>query len=258
LARNKLSDIEDEYDPRVPLSLERVLVGLDYFVLSSLSKDSPDELRNGLKTLEELVREHEAVKYLNSLCEANCDRRAVLWLLHPFLAKPIFPDTRWSKTRGYGSTKAFFGIGSKELDILCRRIEEIAASLRIVIDRPEFGSLLMLDKQLYPVWRLPRTLRTCSKIMRYGARHFAGNSHIYNNIAKARLTTYVKARAIKRHRWHDEEVANLISSVSNDENYDATAHRMWRNKHYRRLRMLDPKLEFHELFPPDPTLPNAS
>ena len=237
----------DEFDPRISLSLEKVLVQMDYSVLLSLLRDSPDELKKGLEKLEKVVHQHGAVSNLDALCAARCERRALLWLLHPFSREPIFADARWSIEKGPRSIKTLFGITSKELKDLTKHLDEIAGQIQIVNDQAEFGSLLILSKPIYPAWRLPRTLRTYAKLLRYAARHFAGNSHIYRNIAKARLTAYVKSRLPDPEAWRDEDIANLISAVSDEENYDATSHRMWRTKHYRRLSVLDPNVELHEL-----------
>jgi hypothetical protein len=249
---------DDQFDPRVSLAPERVLVDLDYRVLLSLLKDSPDKLRQGLEELERMIRKSGAVSYLDRLCAANCDRRALLWLLHPFVPEPVFKIARWSSKRGAGPADVFLGITSKERKKLINKLSEVATQVEIVNAQPQFGSLLMLSRSLYPTSRLPRTLRTYAKLLRYAARYFAGNSHIYDSVAKARLTTYVQTGIgrsdlvpkMRSRQFHDEEIAGLISSVSNDQDcrYDGTAHRMWRRKHYHRLNMLDPDVKIHGLF----------
>jgi len=60
VCKRKATDVDDEFDPRVPLALERVLVELDYCVLLSLLKDNPDKLRTGLEELEKAILEQGA------------------------------------------------------------------------------------------------------------------------------------------------------------------------------------------------------
>src|SRR6266849_2310834 len=115
VSKRKAAKMDDEFDPRVPLALEKVLVMVDYSVLLSLLKDNPAKLRKGLEELERIIREQGAASDLDKLCAANCDRRALLWLLHPFSKEPIFGDARWSNKPGPESIKAFFGITSSEL-----------------------------------------------------------------------------------------------------------------------------------------------
>jgi hypothetical protein len=248
----------DKFDPRVPLALERVIIERDYYVLSSMLRDDPERLRQGLDKLEKIVADNGAADCLDNLCATHCDRRALLWLLHPFSREPVFREALWSEKPGPGSMKAFFGLNPKKLGSLMEELRAVASQLDGVNGQVEFSSLLMLNKQFYPVVRLPQTLRTCARLLQYAAEHFAGNSHIYHNIAKARLTSYVLAkvegslsgpRRKRRREFHDGAIATLISAVSGDEDcrYDSAAHRMWRRKHYQRLSMLDPDVD-HRLF----------
>jgi hypothetical protein len=112
----------------------------------------------------------------------------------------------------------------------------------------------MMSKPLYPAGRLPQTLRTCARVFQYAAKHFAGNAHIYDSIAKARLTSYVLTkvessythpRKRMRREFHDKQIAYLISAVSGDKDssYDDHAHGIWRRKHYPRLSPLDPEID---------------
>jgi hypothetical protein len=260
--------VVNEFDPRVPLALEREVVSNDYAVLSSMLKDDPKALRDGLSKLEKQVADHSATDYLNKLCASSCDQRALLWLLHPFSRPRLFADALWSSSPGPGSIESLLGLGSEELHRLTKRMTEVASQLDRVNEQNEFSALLMKSKALCPVYLLPRTLRTGARIMQYAAKHFAGNSHIYDNIAKARLTSYVLAKIEssyssprrKKHReYHDEDIAGLISAVSGDKysHYDSVAHRMWRGKHYRRLAMLDPEIE-QKLLGLISTLPESS
>jgi hypothetical protein len=249
----------DEFDlpsnnPRIPLALEKVLVERDYAVLLSMVRDDPERLREGLKKIETTIADNGAADCLNDLCDAHCERRALLWLLHPFSRPRTFKDALWSEKPGPGSMEAFFGLDSKKLDSLTKELNAVASQLDIVKEQVEFSSLLVLNKSLYPVWRLPQTLRTCADLLRDTSKNFAGNAHIYDSIAKARLTSYVLAtvessytqpRKRKWREFHDQQIAYLISAVSGDKDfsYDDAAHRVWRQKHYERLRMLDPNVE---------------
>jgi hypothetical protein len=255
---------DDEFDPRVPLAWEKLLVQLDNELLSSLKRNSPDEFRAGLQKLERKIGAEGATVYLDKLCSVGCDRRDLLWLLHPLSKEPIFKDVGSSNKPGIGSIEGLFGISSKDLRRLIKKINELAAQLESVNEQPEFAALLGTHP-LYPAWRLPRTLRTYAKLLNYGARHFAANSHIFHNIAKARLTSYIESRSaepsLERTNYHDEEIATLISAVWGDADlhYDATAHRVWRDKHYRRLRALDPDLDIYgPITHSDSALPSES
>jgi len=179
--------MDGEFDPRVPLTLEKALVRYDYAMLSSMLKDDPEALRNGLDKLKKQVGDHGATDSLNKLCPSSCDRRALLWLLHPFSRPRVFAEALWSSGPGPGSIESLRGLGSEELRSLTKKMYEVASQLDGVNGQAEFSALLMLSKELYPVYRLPRTLRTGARVMQYAAKHFAGNTHIYDNIAKARL-----------------------------------------------------------------------
>jgi hypothetical protein len=247
--------------------LEKVIVDRDYYVLFSMFRDDPERLRKGLDKLEKMVVDNGAADCLNNLCAAHCDRRALLWLLHPFSRELVFKDALWSETPGPRSMKAFFGLNPKELGSLIKELKAVTSQLDIVNGQVEFSWLLKLNKQFYPVSRLPHTLRTCATVLKYAAEHFAGNSHIYHNIAKARLTSYVLAkvessyarpRKSRRREYHDGDIACLISAISGDKDfrYDSAHHRGWRRKHYPRLEMLDPNVDqrlFPGLIPPRPT-----
>jgi hypothetical protein len=244
----------NEFDPRISLALERILVEHDYAVLSSMRKDDAEGLSDGLNELEQMITENGATDRMDELREAHCNRWALLWLLHPFSRGRVFKDALWSNKPGAGSIKAFFGLTSRDLERLTRNLNEVASQLDIVNGKIEFSSLLMMDRQLYPVRRLPRTLRLCAGLFLHAAQYFARSSHIYDNIAKARLTSYVltkieggyvRPRRRMRREFRDEAIATLISAVSGDKEcrYDSTAHRMWRQKHYARLRTLDPDVE---------------
>jgi hypothetical protein len=247
--------MDKEFDPRVPLALEKVLVRNDYAVLSSMLKNDSEALRKGLSELEEKIAKHLATDSLSRLCPSICDRRALLWLLHPFSRPRVFAQASWSSSSpGPGSIESLLGLGSGELRSLTKKMNEVASQLDRVNGQAEFSALLMMSKELYPVYRLPRALRAGARVMQYAAKHFAGNTHIYDNIAKARLTSFVlakiessyaKPRRKKRREYRDEDVASLISAVWGDKysSYDFTAHRMWRRKHYERLAMLDPDVD---------------
>jgi hypothetical protein len=249
-----LASSATSFDPRIPLALERVIVERDYAVLSSMVRDNPERLREGLKKLETTIVDNGATDCLNDLCNAHCDRWALLWLLHPFSRNRIFKNALWSEAPGPGSMEAFFGLTSKKMNRLTKELNAVASQLDIVKAQAEFSSLLVLSKSLYPVWRLPQTLRTCAKLLQDSSKNFAGNAHIYDSIAKARLTSYVLAtiessytqpRRRKRREFHDQQIAHLISAVSGDKDfsYDSFGHCGWRQKHYGRLRMLDPDVE---------------
>jgi hypothetical protein len=254
VGKPKTTVARDGFDPRVPLALERVLVERDYFVLSSMLKDDPKRLCQGLEKLEKTIADNGATDSLDDLCAAHCDRRVLLWLLHPFSKARVFKDALWSEQPGPRTVEAFFGLTSKDLDSLIKDMNAVAGQLDIVNGKVEFSSLLMMNKQLYPVWRLPHTLRTGVTVLQCASTHFARNTHIYHNIAKARLTSYVIAKVESsyalprrkiRREFHDGEIATLISAVLDDEKcrYDSTAHRMWRQMHYQRLSMLDPYVD---------------
>jgi hypothetical protein len=226
-------------------------------------KDDPKRLRRGLKRLETKIAKNGAIDRLDELCAAHCDRRVLLWLLRPFSKTRVFKHALWSEQPGPGTVKAFFGLTSKELDSLIKDMNAVAGQLDIVNGKVEFSSLLMMNRRLYPVWRLPHTLRTGIKVLRYASTHFTRNTHIYHNIAKARLTSYVKEkveslyvrpRKRKRGEFRDEAIATLISAVSGDKNfrYDSASHRMWRQQHYQRLCLLDPDVDqkLARLIPP--------
>lgn len=239
------------FDPRIPLALERAIVKCDYDVLSFMVREDPDRLREGFKKLKTTIAENGATDCLEDLCDARCDRSTLLWLLRPFSRGQIFKDQLWPEKPGPGSIEAFFGLSSKKLDSLTKELTAVAGQLDIVREQVEFSRLLMVSKEFNPVGRLPKTLRTCASLFQYAAKHFAGNAHIYDSIAKARLTSYVLAtvessytppRKRKRREFHDQQIAYLISAVLGDKDlsYDDAAHRIWRQKHYQRLRMLDP------------------
>lgn len=256
---------DDEFDFRVSLAWERLVVQRDYHLLAFLKRSSPDELREGLEKLKKMIREQGATSHLDKLCSLGCNRGDLLWLLHPFSNEPIFKDGGSSNKPGIGSIEVLFGISSKKLRRLIKKLNELATQVERVNEQPEFGALLGTPP-LYPAWRLPRTLRTYAKLLRYGARYFASNSDIFHNIAKARLTSYIGSRSISRTKlktknFHDEEIAALISAMSGDEDlrYDATAHRVWRKKHYGRLYLLDRNLDSHDpLTLLDSALPSES
>lgn len=254
MRKRKTAQANQEFDPRIPLSLERVIVDRDYAVLSSMCQDYPGTLDAGLGELERMIAASHATDCLDKLCSDHCDRRALLWLLHPFSRAPVFKNALWSEKPGPGSVEELLGLTSKELEMLINNLNADACKLDIVNSQADFSALLMLNRQLYPVARLPQTLRTCIRVLEYAARHFADHAHIYDNIAKARLTSYVLAkvegslpgpRRKQRREFHDGEIATLISAVSGDEDcrYDSADHRMWRRKHYQRLRMLDPNVD---------------
>jgi hypothetical protein len=251
---SKHTTAPDEFDPRVPLALERALVRHDYAVLWAIIKDDPERLRDGLEKLAKTVADNGATDCLDVLCDAHCDRWALLWLLHPFSRGRVFGNVLWSNKSGPSSIEILFGMTSKDLKKLLKKLKEVTSQLDIVDKQVEFSSLLKVSRELYPVSRLPKTLRTCAGVLQYAAKHFAGNAHIYDNIAKARLTSYVQAtvessythpRKRKRREFHDQQIAYLISAVSGDKDfsYDVAAHRGWRRKHYQRLRMLDPDID---------------
>ena len=254
MTKHTTSAVDDEFDPRAPLALEKVLVRNDYAVLSSMLKDDPKTLCKGLDELDEKIANHMATGSLDKLCPSSCDRRALLWLLHPFSRPRIFAKALWSNRSGPGSTESFIGLTSQELHDLTKKMNEVASQLDRVNGQAEFSALLLMSRELYRVYRLPRTLRTGARVMQYAAKHFAGNTHIYESIAMARLTSFVlakiessytKPRRKKRREYREEDVASLISAVWDDKHssYDSTAHRMWRRKHYERLEMLDPDID---------------
>jgi hypothetical protein len=229
----------------VTTSLEQSLVEGDYALLSVLREYSPDQLRLGMGRLESLITNWGADKDLEDLCLANCAREEILWLLHWFPKKAIFhSNDGWLDKPGVKTTKALLGLTPGQLRGFVSHLNKIAIRIELVNHKFEFGVLLATSKQLFPLWHLQRLVRAYAALLQDAARHFAGGSHIYHNVAKARLTTYVLH---KTGDYHDKEVAALISSVSEDAkfHYDDTAHRMWRKKHYQRLRMIDPLLLKH-------------
>ena len=167
--------VDGEFDPRVPLALERVLVEHDYAVLSSMVKDDPETLRKGLERLEKEIANHSATDSLNKLCPNSCDRRALLWFLHPFSRPRVFAEALWSSGPGPGSTDSLLGLTSEELHDVTKTMNQVALQLDRVNGQAEFSALLMMSRELYPIYRLPRTLRTGARVMQYAA-NFLRNS----------------------------------------------------------------------------------
>ena len=122
MKKRRADGTNEEFEARISLAPERILVRLDYHALSSLLKDSPEELCRGLEELERTIQDGN-INHLDTLCEKGCDRRAVLWLLHPFSAKPIFRNARWSNERGAGPAHVFLGITSKLQKRLVKKLE---------------------------------------------------------------------------------------------------------------------------------------
>jgi hypothetical protein len=226
-----LAVLADDYPS---LLLERALIEIDYRVCQQLSHE---ELTEGLSRLQRKINEGLATKDLQTLCNAKCDRVFLLWLLHWFSNEPIFPLLKnWVYKPGVRTAKQMFGITSKQLRKLVSEMNDIAMQVEKVNRRFEFG-ILMSVEHLWPLLSLQRFLRLYSKLLQDGARHFGRGSDGYHNIAKGRLTTYVR---IQTGKFHDKEVAALISAVSGNEKYDETSHRRWRGKHYERLKTVDP------------------
>jgi hypothetical protein len=217
------------------LLLERSLVHIDAQFCQQLSDE---ELAKGFSHLQRQISEGVAAKALETLCAAKCDFLRLLWLLHWLSKEPVFPVFRnWLYKPGVRTVEGLFGITPKELRKLVARVNDVAAQAERVNRKFEFGILLSAEP-LTPLQALPGFLRVYAKLLQDGARYFGRRSDIYHNIAKARLTAYVKFQS---GHFHDKELAALISSVSGNE-YDETDHKTWRHKHYERLKLVDPSL----------------
>jgi len=224
------------------LALEKALVESDYALLSVLKEISPQELSEGLRQLEEKISQNGAKGDLDTLCSASCNREDLLWLSQWFSNETIFQSNEgWMYKPGERTTEAMLGMHSKKLRKLVTQLNKVAVDVERVNRHFQFGVLLSTSRSLSPLWSLQGLLRVYARLLRYATRHFGSGTHTYHNIAKARLTTYIKSRT---GNFHDKEVAALISSLSGDEGcyYDATAHSVWRRKHYRRLKDVDPSL----------------
>jgi hypothetical protein len=214
------------------LLLERSLVKIDAQFCQHLSDEV---LAEGFSRLKDKIKEGVAAKGLETLCAANCDVQRLLWLLHWLSKEPVFPIFRgWAYKPGVRNVEGLFGMTSKKLRRLVTQINAVAAKVERVNRKFEFG-VLLLAEPINALQRLPDFLRVYAKLLQDGARHFGRRSDVYHNIAKARLTAYVKFRS---GRFHDKEIAALISAVSGNV-YDETDHRTWRRKHYRRLMLVD-------------------
>jgi hypothetical protein len=227
-----LAVLEEDYSS---LLLERSLVEIDYQFCQQLSDE---EMGKGLSRLQGKISEGLATEQLKTLCAAKCDRLRLLCLLHWLSNEPIFPIFKnWLYKPGVRTIEGLFGITPKEVKKLVTQVSDVATQIERVNRKFEFG-ILLLAEPLKALQALPGFLRVYAKLLQDGARHFGRRSDIYHNIAKARLTAYVKFQS---GRFHDKEVAALISSVSGNE-YDETDHKTWRHKHFGRLKLVDPSL----------------
>jgi len=219
-----------------PLFLERALIVHDYQLRQHLTDE---EMREGLSCLEKKIRDCRATKELKTLCDDKCDRILLLWLLHWLSKEPVFAAFKnWLYKPGLRTVAQLFGITTKKLRKLVAKMKDTATQVEKINRRFEFG-ILLLNEPLTQLQNLPSHLRLYAKLLQDGAQYFGRGSAIYHNIAKARLTTYVR---ISTGSFHDKEVSALIAAVSDNENYDETSHRQWRKKHYERLKLVDPDL----------------
>ncbi|MGA3317577.1 MAG: hypothetical protein ABSC64_14190 [Candidatus Korobacteraceae bacterium] len=231
-ARQRMEQLNEAFS----LPLEKALVASDYEVLRQLPRS---EMMAGLSRLEEKISEGVATSELETLRRAGCSRQVLLWLLHWLSNEPIFPLLKnWLYEPGVRTVERLFGITPKQLEKLVTQVNDVATQVEKVNRNFEFGILLSVAP-LDRLWNLSHLLRVYAKLLQDGARHFGRGSDIYHNIAKARLTTYVENRT---GNFYDKEVAALVSSVSGKGGYDETSHRVWRNKHYARLKTVDPLL----------------
>ena len=235
--------ITEEFDPRISLIVERMIIRRDYELRSHLLRHDPAELKAGLRRVEGMMKTKIAVADLDKLCLANCDWDFLLWLLYPLSSKSVFPKVQ-SASQLVGSLEDIFGLTSRDFSRLLSSLDALGKQIECLNERAIFDSLF--SGPWRHAGRLPRTLREYARLLQYAAQHFAGNAQGYDNVAKARLTSYVLAchpasGRSERQNWHDSEISSLISEVSGKE-YDAVAHRMWRRKHYQRLKLLDPDL----------------
>ena len=239
MARKPKKANQSEYP--LDLLLEKSIVEADYALLRQLQK-SPEELTAGLTAIETFVASNGASGELLELCSGGCHRQDLLWLLHWFPPKAIFTvNSGWLDRPGVYTTEKLFGIGPKDVNRLVLKLNRVASEVEDVNHNFHFGIMLSHAESLSSLWELPTALRVYGDLLKHAAKHFASGSHVYHNIAKARLTTYVFSRTKD---YHDREIAALISSILNDENasYDAGAHSTWRGKHYERLKLVDPLL----------------
>jgi hypothetical protein len=117
-----------------------------------------------------------------------------------------------------------FKRNSGELKKLLKQIETIALKIQSLNLDFDFNFLLPCGRpELVKFWELPDTINNYVKFMKHIAQHFGKGTEGMFNLAKARLTAYVKART---GHFHDAEVAALVGAVmAND--YCETDHRKW-------------------------------
>jgi hypothetical protein len=233
----------ENFDPRISLILERLIIRRDNELRSRLLQHVPDQLREGLGRIDSMIHENGAAEDLDKLCTANCDRNILLWLLHPLSSKPVFPKIQPASPLA-GSVEDLFGLKSKGFNRFLSSLDALAKQIECLNEQTIFDGLF--TGPWLHAGRLPRTLREYARLLRYAVRHFAGHAQGYHNVAKARLTSYVLSchpvsGRSERQNWHDSEISSLITAVSGKD-YDAVAHRVWRKDHYQRLKLLDPDL----------------
>ena len=101
-----------------------------------------------------------------------------------------------------------------------------------------YGGVVKHDQKLAEIGRIPITriveeLRIHIKLINL-ARLFGKDTQIRSptELFKYLLTSYVKRMT---GRFHDRSLSGLIGDLVDSPDYDEVAHRMWRNRNYRRL-----------------------
>jgi hypothetical protein len=215
------------------LLIEKALAAVDLAACSALCQLDPQVVQQGLAVIARAIGDHSALESLETLGRAGCHCEFLLWLLHPFSARPVFQLLDGTfYTPGPRNAEGLFKRGSTDVTKLLQRAANLATEIELLNLDFEFNYLLpSCGPELKTFWELPCAIRDYVKLMRHAQRQFGRGAEGLHSLHKARLTLYVKHET---GRFHDREVSALIGAVTG-ETYDETAHRAWRHKHYSRL-----------------------
>jgi hypothetical protein len=187
--------------------------------------------RDPLSEIEQILRDHSALRGVKQLLACNCDR--VSLLLAANMLRSPFADDSWEHALGPTKLKVAGGDRlRKNVQGLVRRIQKLSDEVNRLNATPLGWKLANYPVSNRRFYQIPDLLIDYGNQLKAQIAASGPKKHPSLNAAKAMLVAYVLDVTGKP---HDEEVAVMIEAMVGG-CYSTETHKMWRRNHSKLVK----------------------
>lgn len=168
----------------------------------------------GLGQLRAMIKKNRvADNSFIELCSGGCKEAQLVWILATCSDEPT-PER----------VDQLLGVNDRQLKALVKSLRKEAGRVDKINDQKV--RVLLKDAGLTHPFLLPSRMRDYAELLELLARL---RWTVYWTAAKVRLVAYVRERT---NQFHDAEVAEILATLLNRQDYTEKAHAAWRRRHF--------------------------